>query len=159
MMRMIWSDLRRIFASGRFWLCVGACVTFAGISLGINLSHYPVLWRRAGALTMFLHATALAYGGVFDAAAPLLCTPPFALAYMRDMGTRNLQYIITRMRPAKYFAARACSTAVSGGSVFLMANTLFLLACLCLSQQPSFRIEPYPHIACAASMTPLSCSI
>lgn len=142
---MLLRDLKRGVCTASYWICVAALVLMSYISYRVNLKYYPTL-PLAGGLTIFLHATALALGGVFNAIAPLACTIPFSLSYIDDVQTGNIQYQITRMRPLHYYCARAISTSIVAGSVFLSAYAIILICALLYSPTPSFRIDFSPLV-------------
>lgn len=147
MLQSLLRDLKRCFTSLLFWLCVTACMASVVISLTANLYFFPEAFRTAGALTMFLHGTALSFGGSFELLAPLIATLPFSLAYIQDLSSGNIQYNITRQAPRRYFTARYISTALSGGLVYVLSYSFLLALALLLSRIPAYRIYLDPMTA------------
>lgn len=145
MRNMLIRDMKRGFCSIAYWLCVLALIVMAAISLKVNMEYYPML-PDAGGLTIFLHATALSLGGIFNAIAPLACIIPFSLSYLDDMQTGNIQYQITRMKPRQYFVTRAISSSIVSGSVFLSAYVIMILLAAVYSPAPSFRVDISPLV-------------
>lgn len=145
MRNMLFRDMKRGFCSIAYWLCVLALIVMAYISLKVNMRYYPIL-PVSGGLTVFLHATALSLGGIFNAIAPLACIVPFSLSYLDDMQTGNVQYQITRMMPREYFVTRAISSSIISGSVFLSAYVIMILIATIYSPTPSFRVDLSPPI-------------
>lgn len=78
MRNMLFRDMKRGFCSIAYWLCVLALIVMAFISLKVN-SGIIIFYLFPGGLTVFLHATALSLGGIFNAIAPLACTPIFVI--------------------------------------------------------------------------------
>ena len=145
MRNMLLRDMKRGFCSIAYWLCVFSLIVMGVISLKVNLNYYPLV-LDAGGLTIFLHATALSLGGIFNAIAPIACIIPFSLSYLDDMQTANVQYQLTRMKPRKYFVTRIISSSVVSGSVFLSTYVIMILLAVIYSPVPSFRIDISPLV-------------
>lgn len=146
MIKQINSDLRRALKSIMFLVCVIIGVALPIFDLYSNENLYNGSIERMGALTAFLHATALSPSGVFQMCAPLLCTIPFALAFLDDIKTGYINNLLSRMKCSDYYIAKAMSTGIIGGLYFICVYVVLLLFCAVISPVPSFRILLSPII-------------
>lgn len=146
MIKQIKCDLTCTLKSILFWLGVFIAVALAIYDLYSNESLYNVSVERMGALTAFIHATALSPSGLFQMCAPLLCTIPCALAFLDDIKTGYINNLLTRMKCSDYYIAKSISTGFVGGLFFIFVYVILLLCCVVISPVPSVRILLSPII-------------
>ena len=146
MLKQIYRDQKRALKSILFWVCV-----FAGVALAIfDLYNHEILYntsiKEMGMLTAFIHATGLSPSGLFQMCAPLLCTIPYALAFLDDIKTGHVNNLLSRMKCSDYYIAKACGTGIVGGFYFICVYMLLLPICALISPVPSIRILQSPII-------------
>lgn len=146
MFKQIYRDQKRALKSILFWACVLIGVALAIFDLYNNEVLYNMPVERMGMLTAFIHATGLSPNGVFQLCAPLLCTIPYALAFLDDIQTRHINNLLSRMKCSDYYISRAISTGIIGGLYFICVYILLLLICAVVSPTPSIRIILSPII-------------
>lgn len=140
MFRLIYNDQKRVIKSFSYWLCVIVGVLLAVYDLFKNEMYFNMEISRIGALTAFIHATALSNSGIFQMCAPLLCTAPYALALVNDIKTNSINNMMSRMRCSDYYLSKVISIISIGGLYFVCTFALLLLTCIFLSPVPSVRI-------------------
>ena len=132
--------------SWRFLLSVFLIYAAGAVALKVNFRYYPGA-EKAGGLTVFLYATALSLGGIFQSVSPLAAVFPYSLSYAEDLNSGNLHYQMIRVSFRKIALARILTVALVSGAVFLIAYALMLFTAVIVFPGPAYRIDLTPLIA------------
>jgi hypothetical protein len=134
------NDLKRAFASPLIWISSIFLIAGAIINLIRNLELLTPL-DSPGALNLFIYGPIMYAGGVVGVITPIIAVIPFSTSLCDDLNSGFIKHQLMRMRSSKYIWQRICSTAFSGGMVFVVAFVLYFLGAFIADPTPSVRMN------------------